>query len=130
MKFRKLYIWLLILVVATPLGLLASGSVWGEWGSDEVKKQIGFAPKGMKSLESLWSGLLGGYNVPGFNGFLLSSIGYIISAVLGVGLIFIIFKLISLSLPNESKDNVRGTPLAQANSQGCPPQQKEHTGDN
>ncbi len=104
MKYKKLYLWLLGLVVATPLGLLASGAVWGEWGSDEIKNQVGFVPQGMKSLESFWSGLLAGYNLSGFDGFFLKSVGYIISAIVGVALIFLIFKLVSLGLPEEPKN--------------------------
>ncbi len=108
MKHKKLYLWLLGLVVATPLGLLASGAVWGEWGSDEIKNQVGFVPRGMKSLESLWSGLLTGYNLPGFNGFFLKSVGYIISATIGVALIFLIFKLVGLGMSDEPKNSSKG----------------------
>jgi len=103
MKHRKLYLWLIGLVVATPLGLLASGSAWGEWTSDEIKRRVGFVPQGIKSLESFWSGLLTGYNLPGFNGFFLKSIGYIISAAIGVALIFIVFKLLAFAIPNEQE---------------------------
>lgn len=106
MKHRKLYLWIIGLVIATPLGLLASGSVWGEWSSDEVKGHVGFVPQGMKSLESIWSGLLSGYNLPGFNGFFLKSAGYIISAAVGVGLIFLIFKLLAFAIPNEQEKEI------------------------
>lgn len=103
MKLRKIYFWLFILVVLTPLGVMASGSAWGEWASEEVKAQVGFVPKGMKTLENTWSGFLSGYNVAGFNGKFLEAVGYIASAVVGIGIIFLIFKLIERILPDEPK---------------------------
>ena len=101
MKYKMLYLWFLGLIIATPLGLLASGAVWGEWGSGEIKNQVGFVPQGLKSLESLWSGFLTDYNLPGFNGFFLKSVGYIMSAIIGVALIFLIFKLVGLGMSDE-----------------------------
>lgn len=41
--WRPLAIGLLVLALISPLGLLASGTAWGEWGADEVgAEQIGF----------------------------------------------------------------------------------------
>src|SRR4029079_11631204 len=42
-SWRKLLIGLVVLALLSPLGLLASGTAWGEWGSDEVGvEQIGY----------------------------------------------------------------------------------------
>ena len=42
-SWRPLAIGLLALALLSPLGLLASGTAWGEWGADEVgAEQIGF----------------------------------------------------------------------------------------
>jgi cobalt/nickel transport system permease protein len=42
-SWKPLAIGLLVLVLLSPLGLLASGTAWGEWGADEVgAEQIGF----------------------------------------------------------------------------------------
>jgi len=86
MKFKKFYLWLLVLVLLTPLGLIAGGSGWGE-----------------KPLKTIYSGFMSGYNLPGFSGSLLSAIGYIISAIVGVTAIFLIFKLIGHFWPDEPK---------------------------
>lgn len=42
-SWRPLAVGLLALALLSPLGLLASGTAWGEWGADEVgAEQIGF----------------------------------------------------------------------------------------
>ena len=46
--WRPLAIGLLILAVISPLGLLATGTAWGEWGADEIgAEQIGFHLRGL-----------------------------------------------------------------------------------
>jgi len=87
MRFKKFYLWLFVLVLLTPFGLIAGGSAWGE-----------------KPLKTIWSGFLSGYNLPGFSGSLLSAAGYIISAIVGVTAIFLIFKLIGIFWPDEQKE--------------------------
>ena len=49
---RELWIALIVLAVLTPLGLwlperLKAGGAWGEWGPQEVGKQVGHVPEGM-----------------------------------------------------------------------------------
>lgn len=83
----------------SPLGLLATGSAWGEWSAAEVGKQVGFVPRGMRALESLWHTPLSAYNIAGSASKLLQAGGYIISAVIGVAIILFIFKLFALALP-------------------------------
>ena len=84
------------LICLTPLGLLASGTAWGEWGADEIADYsqngtvLGFTPEGMENGFS-FNSLIPDYAVSGIN----ETIGYIISAVIGVALLIIFFKLIS-----------------------------------
>ncbi|MCR3761520.1 cobalt transporter CbiM [Clostridium felsineum] len=87
MKF--LYVVLGILILATPLGLLASGTAWGEWGADEIKKIVGFTPSGIKNGFE-YKALFPDYNVGNFKEY----IGYILAAVVGVVLIIIVFKIL------------------------------------
>jgi len=89
-KIKPLYIIIGILVLATPLGLLASGTAWGEWGVEELESFIGFVPKGMDSGFQFKSPFPD-YNLGNFEEY----IGYIISALVGVILILIIFKVLS-----------------------------------
>ena len=48
--FKPLYILMAVLIVLTPLGLLATGTAWGEWGVDEIASlvsggsQLGYTP--------------------------------------------------------------------------------------
>lgn len=93
------------LIVATPLGLLATGTAWGEWGSDEIAEVVtngqalGYTPSG---LENGWSldVLMPDYAVAGMN----EVVAYILSAIIGVALLVIVFKLASL-LPGGKKVN-------------------------
>src|SRR3990170_2080530 len=74
----------------TPVGLLAKGTAWGEWATEELKAIFGYAPEGMRSLEGLWISLLPDYNIPVFNNPLL---GYIFSAAIGSSVIMLIIYL-------------------------------------
>ncbi len=88
---KKLWIGLAILIVLTPLGLLAEGTAFGEWGPEELLKEVGYVPTGVEQGGNLWHSMFPDYTVAGFEGsFLHSSIGYILSAVIGIALIYII----------------------------------------
>ena len=86
-----------LLMLFTPLGILAAGTAWGEWSSADLvnprtRQQIGAAsgkhvpppsvPVGMQKLSTLWTASFPGYaprfiKSPGF--------GYLLSAMFGVG---------------------------------------------
>jgi cobalt/nickel transport system permease protein len=78
---RRLWWGLAALLVATPLGILAAGSAWGEWKPQDFK---GGAPRGLARLSSIWSAPFSGYS-PAF--IHSGSFGYIVSAIVGVCLI-------------------------------------------
>ncbi|HAO94149.1 MAG: hypothetical protein A2X93_07130 [Deltaproteobacteria bacterium GWC2_56_8] len=80
---RPLWTTLVILAALTPLGLLAVGTPWGEWGRDELLGMIGYVPSGMASYEGAWKGALPGYGHPSAEGRIGSAIIYIVSAVVG-----------------------------------------------
>src|SRR3990170_7350023 len=85
--FKPLWIGLIILIILTPLGLLAKGTAWGEWASEELIALLGYVPEGLKGLEGLWTSLMPDYNIPGFDSPVKSALGYVISAALGSALI-------------------------------------------
>jgi len=90
------------LALATPLGLLASGTDWGEWGVDELKDMgLGFIPQGLERLAGWWPALFGDYGVPGTG----DVIGYILSALVGLVLIAFLLWMLGrwLSQKNSSK---------------------------
>jgi cobalt/nickel transport system permease protein len=63
-KLKPLVIGIILLLVFAPLGLLANGTAWGEWGSDEVGHEVGYIPQGMERFSGLWGGLLPDYEFP------------------------------------------------------------------
>jgi len=79
-----LYALTAVLIVATPLGLLATGDAWGEW---EIEGWTFPSPMPDYALEGM-----------------SEVVAYILSAVIGVALLVIIFKLISLMF--KDKKNV------------------------
>ncbi len=76
------------LVAATPLGLLATGDAWGEWAAEDLAEMVGYTPAGLEGGWE-WSSLMPDYSV----GALPEWVGYILSAVIGVALLVIIFRL-------------------------------------
>ena len=78
------------LIAATPLGLLATGDAWGEWGLEDLAQMVGYEPAGMATGWE-WNSLMPDYAI----GSLPEWIGYILSAVIGAALLIIIFRLLA-----------------------------------
>jgi cobalt/nickel transport system permease protein len=88
-KTLPLYLLILGLIVITPLGLLAPGTAWGEWGIGEIKEMLNYVPQGMEN-GFLFQAPLSDYTVP----FLASEyIGYVISALAGAAVLIIAFRI-------------------------------------
>ena len=103
--YGALFALLAVLIAATPLGLLAAGTAWGEWGADEIAavevngQALGYTPSGLANgwfLETL----MPDYTAGGMNEIL----AYVLSAVIGAALLIIIFKLISIPLKGKKRD--------------------------
>jgi cobalt/nickel transport protein len=89
----KLWVGLGALIVLSPLGLLLpehfkAGAACGEWGIDEIKKLVGYVPKGLEKLAPLWNAPIPDYAFKGWEEKGLShlSLAYIISAIVGMAL--------------------------------------------
>jgi cobalt/nickel transport system permease protein len=96
---RPLLAGLAVLMLLTPLGILAVGTAWGEWAPSDFteadsRREIAAAsgnqappalvPRGLEKLSSLWTAPIPDYAPP----FLRSSwFGYLLSAAFGMGLI-------------------------------------------
>ena len=95
-KLRGLWVGLVILVVASPLGLLAPGTAWGEWGTKQLT-QMGLEsiPTGLAQLSNLWGAPLAGYNLPALGN---SNLGYLLSAVLGMVIVSTVVWLFAMLL--------------------------------
>ena len=119
---RPFWIGLASLMIATPLGLLAAGTAWGEWGPEDFEKPEARqemavashnvappekAPSGMERLASTWTAPIPDY-APSF--LKSAQLGYILSAMIGIGLIIMVGLLgewmIRLSKP-EGKPRVK-----------------------
>lgn len=84
---KKTWIIIGIFMILTPLGILFTwdyGEAWGEWGEVEL-------PNGQKWVPQQYSGgaPLPDYNIPGWENKLMASIGYWISAMIGVSMCFL-----------------------------------------
>lgn len=80
-----------ILMIGTPLGLLAEGTAWGEWGADEIAATgAGYTPSGMLNGFSFES-LLPDYSF----GSMPEVAGYLLSALIGVAILLMVFRLLS-----------------------------------
>lgn len=80
----------LVVMLLVPLGLLASGTAWGEWGSDELREKVGYVPSGFERLESTWSAPFPDYTMPWIAEdapFAQQALAYVLSAIIGLGLI-------------------------------------------
>ena len=98
------FVLIALLIIATPLGLLNSATAWGEWGADEIAdivtkgSVLGYTPSGLAHGWSFPS-FMPDYSLSGMN----EGVAYILSAVIGVSLLIIIFKL--LSIPMKSRNS-------------------------
>ena len=104
---KKTMIGFALLILLTPLGLLAPGGAWGEWGLEEIKQKVGFIPHGMNRFSEVVKNILPDYGIAGFDkNFWQSALGYIISAVVGISAILLIFWLIAKLVPEKSEKTV------------------------
>jgi cobalt/nickel transport protein len=83
----KLWIGIGALAVLSPLGIFLpdrfkAGSAWGEWGAGEFSGLVGYIPKGLEKLSSLWKAPLPDYAIRGIENH--PAAAYLISALIGV----------------------------------------------
>jgi cobalt/nickel transport system permease protein len=104
-NLRRLWIAVAVLLILTPLGILAAGSAWGEWAPEDfsstaARNQIAAvsgnqsppaeAPRGLRALSSFWTAPMPRYAPP----FLKSpAFGYLLSGMAGTGLILLVTLL-------------------------------------
>ena len=107
-KLKPIYGLILGLICLSPIGLLATGTAWGEWGGDEIKKvhsggkALGYIPKGMKNGIKFDS-IMADYSVKGIP----EVAGYILSAVAGVAILIILFKVFtSVKKDNNTSESI------------------------
>ncbi len=104
-RYKAMLLPLLVLIVLTPLGLIASGTAWGEYSSAEIKAMIGYIPKGFGAMADKWNALLPGYSLPALGGSTAGSVaGYILSAAVGMILIVGLILLTSFLVKRAQRE--------------------------
>jgi cobalt/nickel transport system permease protein len=117
-----LWIRLTLLMLLTPIGILAAGTAWGEWSASdfsnhEMRQKIASAsgnvapptaqPQGLQRLSSLWSAPFPQYAPPFVR---QPAFGYVMSAMFGSGLILGIFLLLGWLFLSPDRAVARGSP--------------------
>lgn len=112
MATRRLWAALALLLVLSPLGILAAGSAWGEWVASDfmdpnARKQMASsslnqppppeAPSGLARLSNVWTAPIARYAPP----FIRSAgFGYFLSALFGTGMLILAWLAIGSWLPS------------------------------
>ena len=106
----KFWIGMAVLIVLSPLGLILpeyfkAGSAWGEWGASEMRKLVGYIPRGLEKLSSLWNAPIPDYAFKGWEekGLPSLSFAYIISAVIGIAIIVAVILIIGKILTKKGE---------------------------
>jgi cobalt/nickel transport system permease protein len=118
---KPLWTALALLLLLTPLGILAGGAAWGEWGARDfsdaaARRRItaasrnlappAQAPRGLQRLYSVWTAPFPQY-APTF--VRRPSVGYVLSAMFGSGIIILIFMIISSLFARGDKQRKAGS---------------------
>ena len=109
---RPVYGLIAALIVACPIGLIAGssllpsfGDAWGEWSTADIASVVGYTPAGMTGGFD-YTALMPDYTL----GALPGAAAYVVSAIMGVALLIIIFKIIGAIATRRSGDR----PVTQA----------------
>ncbi len=98
-RLRVLWIGLAVLTIAAPLGLLAPGTAWGEWGAQGLAALgLGFVPKGLERLSGIWGAPMPNYNIPALGN---AQLAYVLSAAVGIVIVAIVAWLFTLLLTSD-----------------------------
>jgi cobalt/nickel transport system permease protein len=101
---RSLVVGLAVLALLSPVGLLASGEAEFEWGAEEVEAMVGYLPAGLAQMEDIWRlSPLPDYQLPGSDESIFQQApGYVLSALVGMSLIFSVFLAARMVLTRRS----------------------------
>lgn len=86
---KKILVWLIVLAVISPLGLLLpqffhKDNAWGEWDVSSLKEKTGYAPEGMAKDAELWKAPIADYKMKEEASLPEQSFHYIISGIVGI----------------------------------------------
>ena len=90
------YALVALMICMVPLGLLAAGSAWGEWGADEIAEaavngtRLGYVPAGLQNGFSFGS-IMPDYTIEGIP----DAAAYVLCALFGAAVSIILFRLLA-----------------------------------
>jgi hypothetical protein len=106
---KKLWLGLFALALLTPLGILLpekfrAGGAWGEWGSGELEKVIGYVPEGLRRLAELWKAPVPDYGFGSRGGStIVQIVSYAASGLMGLLTVGIVTYLIARIIVRNGK---------------------------
>jgi cobalt/nickel transport protein len=106
---KKLWIGLLVMALLSPLGILLpekfkAEEAWGEWGTDQLEKLLGFIPEGLKKWADLWKAPIPDYNLGGEEASMtVQVVSYIFSGLLGIGVCAFVVYTVSRFIAKHDK---------------------------
>ncbi len=88
-RYKMLWIALVLMVILCPLGLVATGTAFGEWGIDQLEEEAGFIPAGLEHYADFWEySVLPDYGFPDAGEETSTAVaGYVFSAITGIVLV-------------------------------------------
>jgi cobalt/nickel transport system permease protein len=104
-RLQPLWAGLCMVMILTPLGILAAGTAWGEWVASDfsnpsIRQKIAgaslqhtapeHAPKGLEQISQVWTAPFSHYAPPYIRS---ATFGYVLSAMFGAGLIILACRL-------------------------------------
>lgn len=108
-RYKAMLIPLVGLVVLTPLGLIATGTAWGEWSTDELMERLGHIPQGLEMMADKWGALLPDYSLPALGSGQAGAVGgYLLSAVIGILLVAALILCLSALIIKTQKGKTKG----------------------
>jgi cobalt/nickel transport system permease protein len=104
-RWRALWIALATMIVIVPIGLLAPGTAWGEWGTEQLSQLgLSFIPEGMARLSGLWSAPLPDYDLPALKN---ANLAYILSGIVGTIIIGLTAWLFTTLVTQRKTESVK-----------------------
>jgi len=106
---KKILVILLLMCLATPLGILLpmffnAGDAWGEWSAQTVKDLIGYIPQGLAKYSDAWTAPLPDYTINAGDRSVVHQSGfYIVSGILGATATYVVMLVISKIIVRNGK---------------------------